>query len=406
MPYKNKTSATSSDDLLQDIQLERMNPVVLETVLEVEPVDCSRRRASSSCYDLPLHTLENSHPKSEPTSRPSSIWETLGELRGVRSASHTSRMDMDFGIERPTTSAGHSTELTRRVSLLSASEGPISAPHGPIFEPATVDSELMHVYTPIEIPEEIPEVEECFSISGLQSANIVLSAPHQSHAPASELLSVLEKSHPSRNQVNDLASQFSLTLVGGNFTDAAPLDRMNTEVSSHHSETGDHLDKIGGLPNDATGPAPERYHQTSSVYSSVRSSQIASPSLTFSTALTGYMSPVHLGQPSTPMIDEFEESFLDLKLDSFMTRCDEQPEDETATPHANHNGFLGYTLPEVEYKSALTLHNLQATTPKDSPSKKKSSHDLVSSWNDGSAAQETGLEELLDELSYLGEVIV
>lgn len=406
MPCKNKVYIASADDLLQDNQLERTKPVVLETVLEVEPVESPSRRASSSCYDLPVHTSEGSPPTSEPTSRPSSVWEILDELRGARSADDASRVDYDFGVKSSTTGACHSKELIGPVPLISSSGCAVPERHGSVYEPATMNCDVSHVYTPIEFPEDVPEVEECSSDSGIQSAGNVLSALHQPPGPASELLSLLGKSRAARNQVNDLASQFSLTLVGGKLADAAPLDRVDPEASFHYSETGGGFDTTGGPPDDVTGPAPERYHQTSSVYSSVRSSQILSPSLTFSPALTGYMSPAHLGQPSTPMIDEFEESLFDLKLDSFLARCDEQPEIETATPHANHNGFPGYTLPEVEYKSALTLHNLQATTPKDSPSKKKSSHDLVSSWNDGSAAQETGLEELLNELSYLGEVIV
>lgn len=404
-PYKSKISTASADDLVEHNHFERVHPVALETVNEVSTVGCSSRRASSSCYDLPLHTFDASPPRSEPISRQSSIWATFGEARGVRSAGHAPRMGFDFGFERPSTSTGDPMEFIDRISLASAPGRPISEPHALVFEPSTVGEDFGHVYEPIRFPEEIPEVE-CFSDKEARSANVCLSESRQPRGPTSEFLSVLEKSRPSPKQVNDLASQFSLTLVAGKLRDSAQFNRLDTELSSNQLETGDRSGKPGGLPDDATGLAQEKNHQTSSVYSSVRSSQIVSPSLTFSTALTGYMSPVHLGQPSTPMIDEFEELFLDLKLDSFLARCDEQPEADNATPHANSSGFPGYSLPEVEYKSALTVHNLQSTTPKDSPSKNKSSHDLVSSWNDGLVAQETGFEELLDELGYLGEVIV
>lgn len=404
--HKTKISIASADALLQVNLLECAKPVVLQTVNEVSTADYSSRRESSSCYNLPLHTSVGSPPNSEPRSRQSSIWATFDELRSVRSAGHASRVDFDFGFERPTTSAGRLVKTVDRVSLASAPGRPVSEPHEPVCEPATVGGDLRHVYDPIDFPGDNPQINECSSNMGLPSGNLFLSYPPQQHAATSELLGVLGKSRPSRNQVNDLASQFSLTLIGNNLANPVRLDQTATDHSSDLLETGSRSGRTGRLPDVPAGPGQERCHQTSSVYSSVRSSQVISPSLTFSTALTGYMSPIHLGQPSTPMIDEFEESFFDLKLDSFLAPCDEQPEDDNATPHATPSGFPGYNHPEVEYKSALTLRNLQSTTPKDSPCKKKSSHDLVSSWNDGLTAPETGLDDLLDELGYLGEVIV
>ncbi|MCJ1250778.1 hypothetical protein MMC30_008006 [Trapelia coarctata] len=400
IPYKSKIFAASADNLSQENQLERVKPIPLEPVKEGS---ISNRRASSSCYDLPSNDYGVSLPRSEPMSRQSSIWATFGELRSVRSAGHALRMGFDFGFERPTTSAGRPMEPIGRDSLVSTPRRPLSDAHDPVCEPATVGVDLRPVYEPFEFPEDIPQIDKRSSDVRLRSTYALLPGPQQSYDSTSELLSVFEKSRPSRSQVNDLASQFSLTLVGDNITDSRQFNPMDTESSFDHSETGD---RVCGLPDDIIGPVQEKYHQTSSVYSSVRSSQVISPSLTFSTALTGYMSPVHLGQPSTPMIDEFEESFFDLKLDSLLARCDEQPEDEAITHRANNRGFPGYNLPDVENLSALTLRNLQSTTPKDSPSKKKSSHDLVSSWNDGLTAPETGQEELLDELGYLGEVIV
>ena len=315
-------------------------------------------------------------------------------------------MHFDFGFERPKTSAGRPTESIGRVSRVSTPGPLVLEHHEPACELATVSCDLRHVYEPIDFPSDIPKIDKQSSEAGLRSANALLLHPRQPHGATSELLGVLGKSRPPRNQIDNLASQFSLTLLESTFADPRLRQRMATDLSLDQVEICDRLGRTVGSPDDTTGPVQERCHQTASVYSSVRSSQIMSPSLTFSTALSGYMSPLHLGQPSTPMIDEFEESFFDLKLDSSLPRCDEQPEDDNVTPHATHSDFLGYHLPKVDYKSALTVHNLQSTTPKDSPSKKKSSHELVHSWNDGSTAPETGLDGFLDELGYLGEVIV
>lgn len=80
------------------------------------------------------------------------------------------------------------------------------------------------------------------------------------------------------------------------------------------------------------------------------------------------------------------------------------------TPYLDHNTrtFQSYSLPSQEHGSNLTLH--KTPTPAAVPEPSVDSHDrstgLVNSWNDGSAYRLTATEELLEDLAYLGGMIV
>ena len=156
----------------------------------------------------------------------------------------------------------------------------------------------------------------------------------------------------------------------------------------------------------------EPYQHADSLSSSYATSGLFSPSLSSATALTGYLSPIHLGQPDTPTISEFEGGFLG-GGEHGMERsiCGNNADDtHMNTTLAKPEGAYGYKLPEEEHASALTLLNLEGTTPKvrrgDSPFEQKSGNDLVESWNDGTEHRMTAMEELVNDLGYLGRMIV
>jgi len=74
--------------------------------------------------------------------------------------------------------------------------------------------------------------------------------------------------------------------------------------------------------------------------------------------------------------------------------------------------FQGYSLPAHEHASALTLRKLPTpgafSAPLPEPTIDSQDHNasLVQSWNDGSAHRLTATEELLEDLAYLGGMIV
>lgn len=165
---------------------------------------------------------------------------------------------------------------------------------------------------------------------------------------------------------------------------------------------------------------------TPSYYGSVSSyvtNKMFSPGLAASTIETDGMSPYHLAQPDTPSISEFEGDPLGAKPTSNLEPNVDSShiqvlEDVRISPMANlhtrvhpsKGTFQGYSLPETEQASALTLRKLPSLTLEsqgvDSPFRKPGSQALVHSWNDGSEHRITALEELVDDLGYLGELIV
>ena len=156
-----------------------------------------------------------------------------------------------------------------------------------------------------------------------------------------------------------------------------------------------------------------------------------SPGITSNTTHSGPMSPLHLSQPETPIFSDFGDDFDRSSFDS--KRCSQssaQFERETgfssevtfsgppsrapppppsplvnfATPRPALGGFQGYSLPNSDHASALTIRKLPSIPLKHSingPPVVQQGHkqELIHSWNDGS-------KHLLDDLGYLGELII
>lgn len=178
-----------------------------------------------------------------------------------------------------------------------------------------------------------------------------------------------------------------------------------------------------------------KYSYTESLASYATSANF-SPSLASNATPSGLISPCHLSQPETPVTSEFGDEFLpplrdseslapmgrstsgdlDLLLVSPASRAAPphlpRPQGgDTPHSHATSGGFQGYSLPDHEHASVLTIRKLPSITFKKidgaSPFNQQSSkQDLVHCWNDGSEHRITALEQLVDDLGYLGRVII
>ncbi|CAD6594471.1 MAG: hypothetical protein ASARMPREDX12_009034 [Alectoria sarmentosa] len=178
-----------------------------------------------------------------------------------------------------------------------------------------------------------------------------------------------------------------------------------------------------------------KYSYTESLASYATSANF-SPSLASNATLSGPMSPCHLSQPETPVTSECGDEFLPPLRDSEslapMGRSTDgeldlllaSPASRAAPPylprpqrgdsqysHTTSGGFQGYSLPDHDHASVLTIRKLPSITFKEidgaSPFTQQSSkQDLVHCWNDGSEHRITALEQLVDDLGYLGGVII
>lgn len=141
-----------------------------------------------------------------------------------------------------------------------------------------------------------------------------------------------------------------------------------------------------------------------------------------SLSLGGQLSPHYLSQPESPSVRDFEEAWESGYADppSYLGSNrgnspladllpNSSPFELLEISHSPNNGggrFKGYSLPEPEHASDLTLR--KPASVMFSPKQELSSNDhLVQSWNDGMThGPITALDELVDELGYLGKMIV
>ena len=159
-----------------------------------------------------------------------------------------------------------------------------------------------------------------------------------------------------------------------------------------------------------------------------------SPCLASNTTHSGPMSPCHLSQPETPVMSECDDEFLPPLRDpeslaqmgrstsSDLDLLSAKPSSRAAPPHlprpqgsdarnppAALGGFQGYSL--VDHASVLTIRKLPSIPLKKTDGaapfpRQSSKQDLVHSWNDGSEHRMSALGELVDDLGYLGDVII
>ncbi|KAL8716753.1 MAG: hypothetical protein Q9225_005945 [Loekoesia sp. 1 TL-2023] len=138
-----------------------------------------------------------------------------------------------------------------------------------------------------------------------------------------------------------------------------------------------------------------------------------------SSSFDGPLSPHYLSQPESPSVRDFDEAWetgTQTRAASQEFTSDNPP---LASDFANgaspdllkmsrlpSPGFQGYSLPKPEYASTLTLRK-PASAKLSAAQELSNNENLVQSWNDGSAhGHVTALDELVDDLGYLGQVIV
>ena len=206
-----------------------------------------------------------------------------------------------------------------------------------------------------------------------------------------------------------------------------PFDEQTT-IPSAVPSTG----TPGSLELDSHSP---NYGYAESLASYATSANF-SPCLASNTTNSGPMSPYHLSQPETPVMSEFGDEFLPPLRDSEslaqMGRSTSSDLDlllarpysgaapphpplpqqgDTQNSHSTLDGFQGYSLPDHDHASVLTIRKLPSITFNNADSvapftQQSSKQDLVQSWNDGSEHRMTALGELVDDLGYLGGMII
>ena len=161
-----------------------------------------------------------------------------------------------------------------------------------------------------------------------------------------------------------------------------------------------------------------------------------SPYLGSNTTQSGVISPCHLSQPETPVTSEYGDelppflhdpdslaqmssctsSEFDLPLTEPFSRArppnlPRLQQDEVQASHATWGGFQGYSLPDHDHASVNTIRKIPSFTPKSkdasSPfSPQSSKQDLGHTWDNVSEHHMTALGELVEDLGYLGKVII
>lgn len=179
------------------------------------------------------------------------------------------------------------------------------------------------------------------------------------------------------------------------------------------STDGRYYQKEVDLPHEEVFNKAQNYAGSISSYTT---NNVFSPGLASSSVYTGGMSPFHLSQPDTPSISDFGEDGLGGGLSSDTNYCDlletHGPWDTSASGLSAraYAGFQEYSLSETDQSSVLTVrkdtNDRLESTGFGNPYSQHVSTDLVHSWNDGSEHRMTALEELVDDLGYLGELII
>lgn len=215
-------------------------------------------------------------------------------------------------------------------------------------------------------------------------------------------------------------------------TNTRPLSSVSATTASSSILNIRQTDAVGfqvtqGVNVESNLPNDEIYYGAQSCLSSDSSSystsNLFSPGLAPGSVYTGGMSPYHLSQPDTPSVSEFGGDLLETvlcsnsephvtlsKVHGPKNACIGSTANLLDTQYPQLEGFQGNSLSENDQASALTLQEFPSTTLKSRgggpPFDNRGSKDLVHSWNDGSEHRITALEELVDDLGYLGELIV
>ena len=182
-------------------------------------------------------------------------------------------------------------------------------------------------------------------------------------------------------------------------------------------------------PNMSEHLCPTTHSYATSSYAA---SDDQSPYFDSNTTHSNPMSPLHLSQPETPVLSEFGDEHFSIRRNSISIAqlaisdshdldqspprppsraAPPPPASKPATAYSTLGGFQGYSIPDSDHTSVLTIRKLPSTTfkPADTTSTfgpQGNKKELVESWNDGSGHRMSALSELVEDLGYLGTVII
>lgn len=226
-----------------------------------------------------------------------------------------------------------------------------------------------------------------------------------------------------------LAPDSYFTDFSGVVVDHAPLSPSTDQQGSAEGSN----DEQGRAekpqhPKDRVWATTYTYPESSS-FRYAPSDDMSPGDLASNTTHSDPMSPLHLSQPETPTMSDFEDDYdSDLvqlqrysKSSAVLAAEDATmpdaampppsrapppppPQARPMTPRSALSGFQGYSLPQDDYKSVLTIRKLPSTTfptvnEISSFPQQSDKRNLIQSWNDGS-------EQFLNDLGYLGELII
>lgn len=239
------------------------------------------------------------------------------------------------------------------------------------------------------------------------------------HTPPEQLqkhMAPIEEALPSYRCLPSVDA--TLISLCGSGSDTRPADANAVQITLAANDHGRSDRSYPGYDETYYGA----HDSSASISSSYTTNKLFSPGLAASTIQTDGMSPYHLSQPDTPSISEFGGEVLGTRLaptsDAHLLSSVREPKalgyDSMTSLHdtdyLNPGELQGYSLAKAEQASELTLQKFPTTATASrgvgSTFGKPRSKDLVHSWNDGSEHRITALEELINDLGYLGELIL
>ena len=322
---------------------------------------------------------------------------------------------------------------------------------------------------PIQLPsspDDTDRAETAFMVTGSRTKISALkqasSSDHSQSIPMNGREQEFEDGHNmfpiTRSNISSLSSYHTPL---EQFKDTPSYFAPNLAEESNDMALSDHLGQLYLAPytadtlTDSTQMLPDKqftivsttpsteslgsvelgYHSPTSGYPDSLASYAASANFSpYLTSTTTHSGPT--SQPETPFMSEFGDDLLPpLRDPEPLAQMDEmtssgldpltaRPASRVGPPnlsrlqgnnpqisHATFDGFQGYSLPDHDHASVLTIRKLPSLTfqKPDSASpftQQQNKQDLVHSWNDGSEHHMTALGELVDDLGYLGRVII
>jgi len=331
--------------------------------------------------------------------------------------------DLDLSIQRPSTARGSVVASTK----------PMNAAVGSVLVPWPQEDTPIGDYQPAR-----PFVQDTS-----QESNPRSSSEDTNNSCTVDFVTQLEQLN-----INDLYPPPAVTATGNIQPSESPDRAHRLRNARAHSNLRIDLDqpakrqdvhKAGHEPQNPEEQQQAEHNFYATTYTYAESSRFSyatsenfSPGFASNATHSGPMSPLHLSQPETPIMSDFEDDYdpdflqmrrdselsgqfgIDLPINPELTAPEPPsrappppppppPKANSLTSHATFGGFQGYSLPSDDNASVLTLRKLPSMTLRNSNqgspfTPQAGKQEFVQSWNDGS-------EHLLDDLGYLGELI-